>query len=52
MISFLECNTFVCERYGHLNRTHYLRMTPTIMPAAALAAGVNMFCHRATPSDR
>ena len=26
MISFLECNTLVCERYGHLNGTHYTKI--------------------------
>ena len=26
MISLLVCNTFVCERYGHLNGTHYSKI--------------------------
>ena len=54
MISFLEVNTFVCERYGHLNSIHYnskfaLFLSRILLPAArrdndycALAAGANM----------
>ena len=68
MISFLVFITFVCVRYGHLNRIHYIRnlhcfrvrdYLSSTAPFLArdtdyytLAAGANRFWHCATPSDR